>query len=146
MAGPMAPDTRSRRILRRLLPAVVAVALLVWLVATVLGGGSTTTSATTTTPPPHTTTTTTTTTTVPTTTTTSAGSLPQTAAYPSSTSPQFQAAMTDLFGAVAHGTPPTAADAFFPEAAYVQLGRSRCGVGLPGPSGGRVRRGPGRGH
>jgi len=103
----------------------VVLAAVGWLVASVLSGGRATVVATTTstTRVPPTTTTTTTTTVPPTTTTTTsgAGALPQTAALPSTASPQFQADMAALFDAVAHGTPPTAAVAFFPQAAYQQL-------------------------
>ena len=110
--------------------ALVVVGAVAWLVVTMVGANSPHAVATTTTsaPPPPTTSTTTTvpvtttTTTVPvTTTTTPEGALPQTDAEPSSASPQFQAAMAELFDAVAHGTPPSAGPAFFPEAAYDQL-------------------------
>jgi hypothetical protein len=112
--------TRRQRLLRRLLPLVAGVVVVLWLAVAALGGGSTTTATTTTTAPR--TTTTTTTSTVPVTATTSAaGALPQTGSFPSVSSAQFQSSMTDLFGAVAHDTPPSAAGAFFPEAAYVQL-------------------------
>jgi hypothetical protein len=125
MAAHRLPPSRTQRLVRRLLPVlVVGVAALVWVVLAVTSGGgsstATTSTTTSTTIPP---TTTTTATTVPptTTTTTGPGSLPQTAALPSSTSPQFLAAMGDLFDAISQGTPPTAAGAFFPEAAYLQL-------------------------
>jgi hypothetical protein len=122
MPGLRDPLPRRQRLLRRFAPLVAGVLVVCWLLATAVGGGAgrsaLTTTARTVAP------TTSTTTTVPpttTSTTSGAGALPQTGAYPSSSSPQFQAAMADLFGAVAHGTPATAADAFFPEAAYVQL-------------------------
>ncbi|MGO8873670.1 MAG: hypothetical protein ACLQPH_20170 [Acidimicrobiales bacterium] len=124
MFGPRTRPTRQQRLLRRFLPLVVGVVLLIWMASSVLaGGGSIVVTATTTTTitAPIATTTTTTTAPAVTTTTSGAGSLPQTAAFPSSTSSQFTAAMGDLFDAVAHGTPATAAGAFFPEAAYVQL-------------------------
>ena len=121
MAGPLDPLPRSQRLLRRFVPLVVGSVVVVWLAAAALGGGGSAVSTTTTTVTTAPATTTTTTTVAVTPTTSGAGALPQTGAYPSSASPQFQAAMGDLFGAVAHGTPPTAAGAFFPEAAYVQL-------------------------
>jgi len=119
MAGHTTPPTRGQRLVRRFVPLVVGTVVVLWLLVDLAGGGaSTVATTTTTTTVPRVVTTTT----VPVTTTTSAaGALPQTGAYPSSASPQFQAAMGDLFGAVAHGTPPTAAGAFFPEGAYVQL-------------------------
>ena len=120
--------------MRRLLPLVVAtvllVALVVWVAipgrsrtATVVTSGTSTTVAsasvasTATTVPP----TTVPPTTGPPTTTIDAGALPQTAALPSSASPQFQAAMQALFTAIVAGTPATASGAFFPQGAYVQL-------------------------
>ncbi len=120
MAGPPAPLTRNQRLVRRFVPLAVGAVVVVWVLTAALGGGSSTVASTTTTAPAVRTTTTTST--VPVTTTTSAaGALPQTGAYPSGSSAQFQASMADLFGAVAHGTPQTAAGAFFPQAAYVQL-------------------------
>jgi hypothetical protein len=80
------------------------------------GTVATTTSATgvtTTTDPP--------TTTVPATSTTDAGSLPQTSAFPTSTSPEFQAEMAALWRGVVSGSPVEARPAFFPENAYLQL-------------------------
>ena len=61
------------------------------------------------------------TTTVPPTTTTDPGSLPQTAGFPTSTSPQFQAEMTALWQGIVSGSPAAARPAFFPESAYLQL-------------------------
>jgi len=121
MAGPTDPLTRRQRLLRRFVPLVIGVVVLAWLLATQLGGGPAPVTTTTTAPPAPPTTTTTTTTAPVTPTTSGAGALPQTGTYPSSASPQFEAAMTQLFDAVAHGTPQTAAGAFFPESAYVQL-------------------------
>ena len=123
MTGPSTPHTRRQRLLRRFVPLVVGTVVVAWLAVSALGGGTANVAVTTTTTTATAVRTTSTTTTVPvtTTTTSAAGALPQTGAYPSSSSPQFQAAMTDLFGAVAHGSPQTAAGAFFPEAAYVQL-------------------------
>jgi hypothetical protein len=72
--------------------------------------------ATTTNPP-----TTLTPTTLTPTTTSDPGSLPQTAAFPESTSPQFQAEMTALWQGVVSGSPAAARPAFFPESAYLQL-------------------------
>jgi len=126
MAGPHIPLSRRQRLLRRFVPLVAATATLLWLVVSALDGGTPTVPAagtrTTTARVVGTAPTTSSTTTVPVTTTTSAaGALPQTGAFPSSSSPRFQAAMAELFGAVAHGNPAAAAGAFFPEAAYVQL-------------------------
>jgi hypothetical protein len=133
MSAPFPPLTRRQRLVRRFVPLVVAVGAVAWLTVTLAGASflhamATTTTSSVPTPPTTTTTsvptppTSTTTTTVPVTmTTTGEGALPQTGAYPSSASPQFQAAMGDLFDAVAHGTPQSAVAAFFPEAAYVQL-------------------------
>ncbi len=122
MAGRTTPHTRQQRLLRRFVPLVVGTVVVAWLAVSALGGGTSTVAVTTTTRAPFVRTTSTTTTVPVTTTTTSAaGALPQTGAYPSSSSPQFQAAMTDLFAAVALGNPQTASGAFFPEAAYVQL-------------------------
>ncbi|HVC67388.1 MAG TPA: hypothetical protein VND44_07325 [Acidimicrobiales bacterium] len=126
MVGPHIPLSRRQRLLRRFVPLVAGTAALVWLAASALDGGTATVPATstrtTTARVVRTTPTTPAATTVPVTTTTSAaGALPQTGTYPSSSSPQFQAAMAELFGAVAHGNPVAAAGAFFPEAAYVQL-------------------------
>ena len=77
------------------------------------GGPSTTrapaTASTTTTVPP------------PTTTTTSPGSLPQTGAFPTTTSPVFVANMAALWNAVVTNSLSTGMPAFFPEPAYVQL-------------------------
>jgi len=127
MAGAHFPLNRRQRLTRRLVPLVVAVAAVAVALGWALSGGRSglpsptaarATIPTTTAPIPPTTTTATP---IPPTTTTDAGSLPQTEAFPSATSPQFLASMSDLFGAVAHGTPATALDAFFPESAYVQL-------------------------
>jgi hypothetical protein len=51
----------------------------------------------------------------------SAGSLPQTTTLPSSATPAFHAEMTALWSAITSGRPASAARAFFPEAAYVQV-------------------------
>jgi len=109
-----------------MLAVLVLVAAAIW---GATGGTGSTHHPAATSAPRSTTTTVLTTSTVPattvplatTTTTVGAGALPQTDALPSADSPQFLAAMADLFGAVAHDTPTTAGDAFFPEAAYVQL-------------------------
>jgi len=61
------------------------------------------------------------TTTVPPTSTTDAGSLHQTGAFPTSTSPQFQAEMAAFWQGVVSGSPLAARPAFFPEDAYLQL-------------------------
>jgi hypothetical protein len=74
---------------------------------------TTSTALATTTDPP--------TTTVPPTSTTDAGRLPQTGAFPTSTSPQFQAEMAALWQGVVSGSPVTARPAFLPESAYLQL-------------------------
>jgi hypothetical protein len=121
---------RRAQIRRRRLVASVVVATLIIIVTwelvggggparpTAAGGGalsghSTSTSrapdSTTTTLPP------------PTTTTTGPGSLPQTGAFPSTSSPLFAANMAALWNAVVTNNLPTAMPAFFPEAAYVQL-------------------------
>jgi hypothetical protein len=55
------------------------------------------------------------------TTTTGAGSLPQTAAVPLATSPEFQREMASLWQGVITGSPLPALTAFFPQAAYGQL-------------------------
>jgi len=125
--------------MRRLLPLVVAtvllVALVVWVAipgrsrtATVVTSGTSTTvasasvaSTATTVPPTTVPPTTVPPTTGPPTTTIDAGALPQTAALPSSASPQFQAAMQALFTSIVVGAPATASGAFFPQGAYVQL-------------------------
>ncbi len=60
-------------------------------------------------------------TTVPPTSTTDAGSEPQTATLPTSTSAQFQAAMAALWQGVVSGSAIAARPAFFPEGAYLQL-------------------------
>jgi hypothetical protein len=122
MPRPFPYPDRRQRLLRRFVPLVAGTVVVLCLAANALGGGSVTVATTTTTAPAPLTSTTTTTTTVPVTATTSPdGALPQTGTFPSSSSAQFQSSMTDLFGAVTHGTPQTAAGAFFPEAAYVQL-------------------------
>jgi hypothetical protein len=119
MPGRNHSPNRRDRLMRRLLPLVVATvllfALVVWAAipgrsrtATVVTSATSTTVAPTTVPPT-------------TTTTTDAGALPQTAALPSSASPQFQAAMQALFTSIVAGTPATASAAFFPQGAYVQL-------------------------
>jgi hypothetical protein len=65
---------------------------------------------------------TTTSTTVPTTTTTTdPGLLPQTNAFPSTRTPQFENEMSDLFQAVVTDSAATAQPAYFPESAYFQL-------------------------
>jgi len=51
----------------------------------------------------------------------SPGSLPQTHAYPSGTSRQFQALMAALWSGVVHDSLTLALPAFFPQGAYVQL-------------------------
>lgn len=69
-------------------------------------------------------TTTTTNTTVPpstTTTTTGVGSLPQTGAFPTTTSPVFDANVAALWNGVVTDSVQVALPGFFPEAAYVQL-------------------------
>jgi hypothetical protein len=126
MAGLHSAPTRRDRVIRRLVPFVAAVVivggLVVW--AVLPGSGrsgpssapAATVAPTTTLPPP-----TTTTTLPPTTTTVDPGTLPQTDALPSDTSPQFEASMQALFGAIAAATPATAQVAFFPQSAYVQL-------------------------
>jgi hypothetical protein len=75
-------------------------------------GATTTTTAlaTTTTAPPTTTTT-----------TTDVGTLPQTAGFPVSGTPQFNAAMQALWQGVVTGSVTPALPAFFPRSAYVQL-------------------------
>ena len=65
--------------------------------------------------------TTTSTTLPPTTTTTDPGLLPQTAAFPSTQTPQFEAEMGDLFQAVVANSAAMAEPAYFPESAYLQL-------------------------
>ncbi len=72
-------------------------------------------STTSTTPP------TTTTTEPPTTTTEDPGSLPQTAAFPSTTDPTFTARMNALWAGVADGATQPALPAFFPQSAYRAL-------------------------
>lgn len=62
-----------------------------------------------------------TTTTVPATTTTDPGLLPQTDAFPSSSTAQFMTEMADLWQAVVTGSDAAARPAFFPESAYLQL-------------------------
>jgi len=126
MPGRIHSPNRRERLLKRLLPLVVATVLLGAFVAWAVAPGGTR-SHTVVTSDPSTTVASapveSTATTVPptTTTTTDAGALPQTAALPSSTSPQFQAAMQALFTSIAAGTPATASGAFFPQGAYVQL-------------------------
>ncbi len=124
MAGIHSAPTRRDRVVRRLLPLVAAsaavVALVVWAVLPGTGpsrpaSAPTTSARTSTTVPP------TTTTLPPTTTTVDPGTLPQTDALPSATSPQFLAAMQALFGSIAAGTPATAQVAFFPQSAYLQV-------------------------
>jgi hypothetical protein len=68
-----------------------------------------------------TTTSTTTTTLPPTTTTTDPGLLPQTTAFPSTQTPQFENEMSDLFQAVVTDSAAMAQPAYFPESAYLQL-------------------------
>jgi hypothetical protein len=58
---------------------------------------------------------------VPAPTTTSAGSLPQSEVFPSSSSPEFALEMSALWHGVVTGALPPASPAFFPEAAYLQL-------------------------
>jgi hypothetical protein len=85
-------------------------------------GGTTTTAtaiATTTTAPPTTTTT-----------TTDVGTLPQTAGFPASGTPQFNAEMQALWQGVVTGSVTPALPAFFPRSAYVQLK-----TGLADPAG-----------
>ncbi len=65
--------------------------------------------------------TTTSTTLPPTTTTTDPGILPQTTAFPSTQSPQFESEMSDLFGAIVTDSFAMAEPAYFPESAYLQL-------------------------
>jgi hypothetical protein len=65
---------------------------------------------------------TTTSTTLPaTTTTTDPGLLPQTTAFPSIQTAQFESEMSDLFQAVVTGSTAMAQPAYFPESAYLQL-------------------------
>ena len=122
MSVPFPPITHRKRLVRRLVPLVAAVVAVGWVGATLAGHGSPHAVAKTTSSSVPAFSTTTTTTTIPVTTTTIAqGALPQTDVDPSSASPQFLAAMGDLFTSVARGTPQSATVAFFPEAAYVQL-------------------------
>jgi hypothetical protein len=65
--------------------------------------------------------TTTSTTLPPTTTTTDPGLLPQTNAFPSTQTPQFENAMSDLFQGVVTDSAAMAQPAYFPESAYLQL-------------------------
>ena len=58
---------------------------------------------------------------MPPTSTTDVGSLNQTGAFPTSTSPQFQTEMAAFWQGVVSGSPLAARPAFFPEGAYVQL-------------------------
>jgi hypothetical protein len=126
MPGRNLSPNRRDRLMRRLLPLVVATVLLVALVVWVaVPGGSRTatvvTSATSTTVASSAVASTATTVPPTTTTTTDAGALPQTGAFPSSASPQFLAAMQALFTSIVAGTPATASGAFFPQGAYMQL-------------------------
>lgn len=121
MSASFPSHTRRQRLLRRLVPLVAAAVAVAWLAVTLVGTNSSQSIATTTTMAVLTPSTTTTSTVPVTTTTMGEGALPQTGTYPSSASPQFLAAMGDLFNSVAHGTPQSATQAFFPEAAYVQL-------------------------
>jgi hypothetical protein len=54
-------------------------------------------------------------------TTVDSGNLPQTAAFPTSDSPQFSAEMAAFWGAVTSGVAANGLPSFFPEAAYEQL-------------------------
>jgi len=65
--------------------------------------------------------TTTSTTLPPTTTTTDPGLLPQTTAFPSDQTSQFENEMSDLFQAVVTDSAAIAQPAYFPESAYLQL-------------------------
>jgi hypothetical protein len=132
MAGIHSAPTRRHRVVRRLVPLVVALALFgalaVWAVHSADGrsgpDAATTvpTPSSTTVPTPSTATVPPTTTTLPpTTTTVDPGALAQTDALPSATSPQFLAAMQALFAAIAAGTPAAAHVAYFPQSAYLQL-------------------------
>ncbi len=56
-----------------------------------------------------------------TTTTTDPGTLPQTDAFPSASSPEFEARMASLWNGVATDSVEAALPAFFPESAYAQL-------------------------
>jgi len=76
--------------------------------------------STTSTPPPTTTTTTTT--------TTDPGTLPQTAVFPASGTPQFDAEMAALWQGIVTGSVTPALPTFFPRTAYVQL---KTGIGDP---------------
>ncbi|MGH9098473.1 MAG: hypothetical protein ACRDWB_13740 [Acidimicrobiales bacterium] len=122
---------RRAQIRRRRLVALLAVLVLivvgVWALVggggparpAAAGGGALRGHSTSTTHPPASTTST-----VPaptTTTTTGPGSLPQTGAFPSTTSPQFVANMSALWNAIVTNSPSTGMPAFFPEPAYVQL-------------------------
>lgn len=49
------------------------------------------------------------------------GTLPQTSQLPSATDPAFQQRMSDLWSAIVSGQPATAAAAFFPLGAYLQV-------------------------
>jgi hypothetical protein len=80
-----------------------------------VAAGSPITTAPTTTPP----------TMITTTTTIGTGDLPQTAAFPSSNSPEFLAEMAALWDAVVSGSPERGLPAFFPEAAYKQVKAER---------------------
>lgn len=84
---------------------------------TAAGGGALSGHSTSITRPPGSTTTTL----PPPTTTTGPGSLPQTGAFPSTTSPLFAANMAALWNAVVTNDLATGMPAFFPEPAYVQL-------------------------
>lgn len=124
MAGIHSAPTRRDRVVRRLVPLVVASAVVGALVVWALlpaGSQSGPASATTTSVPPSSRLPPPTTTLPPTTTTGDPGALPQTDALPSATSPQFQAAMQALFGAIVAGTPASAQVAFFPQSAYLQV-------------------------
>ncbi len=117
---------KSRRRARRrpvlvLLAACIASVATGVLVATTGGRGSPVTStaahlAPTTTGAPSTTTTT-----APPPTTTDPGTLPQTSALPTTTSPVFTANMAALWDGVSSGVAQEAVPGFFPESAYVQL-------------------------
>jgi hypothetical protein len=121
---------RRAQIRRRRLMASLAVLVLVvvgvWAVVggggpahpTTAGGGALTGHSTSSTHAPASTTSTVP---APTTTTTGPGSLPQTGAFPSTTSPQFTANMSALWNAVVTNSLSTGMPAFFPEPAYVQL-------------------------
>ncbi len=118
-------EPARRRVYRRRRTAVVSlllivVVLFVYGVDHLAGGGGSRAAATS---GSTTTAATTTTTTVPptTTSTTGPGALPQTGAFPTTTSPIFSAGVAALWSGVSTGVVTNALPAFFPAQAYVQL-------------------------